>query len=511
MRERLEGFIRDHGLKHWSFAARKDVEFLSWVSEKTKNLPEDTLFSARVWAAVYDDGPVCRNGKTRQLNSIENGWRFCAKGKSCLCANESRSKKAKSIWDGKSDIEIQDIVGTRQRTLIDKYGVDNPGKLPKAKEAHAAFYADEAKVAGAVAAGRTTMMNTYGVENAFQLPHLDRKKIAQRHLSAEAAEILNNGTLFREFIESKSVATVTEELGINATTFYNYVRQYGIPNNFGSSFEKEIAAFLEQSGIRFKPRDRTVIKPLELDFWISDFNLGIEFNGLYFHSSNVVTDRFHRTKWEACRAAGIRLLMINEDEYVERPDVIRKKILNLCGKSDRGPGGRSMTVSRISISDATAFCEKYHIQGAPSAVVDAFGAFVSGELGGVVTLSRQRGTGHLDLTRFCSDGKVYPGMFSKIMKEISGHVSENIITFADLRYSDGGLYEKTGFELVGEIPPDYKYVYRNKTYHKSLFTKKRIEQKFGIDMANKTERIAMEELGYSRIYDCGKLKFIWRR
>ena len=509
MKERLEGFIRDHGLKHWSFAAKKDVEFISWVYEKTKNLSEDTSFSARVWAAVYDDGPICSNGKIRQLNSIENGWRFCAKGKSCLCANESRSKKAKSIWNGKSSGEVHDIVKTRQRTLIDRYGVDNPGKLLKAKEAHAAFYADETKVAEAVAAGKATMMRTYGVENAFQLPHLDRKKIAQRHLTAEATNILNDAGLFEEFVEGKSVATVTEELGINATTFYNYLRQYGIPNNFGSSFEKEIAAFLEQSGIRFKPRDRTIIKPLELDFWVSDFNLGIEFNGLYFHSSNVVSDSFHRMKWEAARAAGIRILMINEDEYVERPDVIRKKILNLCGKSDRGPGGRSLTISRVSISVAAAFCEKHHIQGSPGAVVDAFGAFVSDKLVGVVTLSRQRGTGHLDLSRFCSDGKVYPGMFSKIMKTVSGQVSENIITFADLRYSDGGLYVKNGFQLVGEIPPDYKYVYRNKTYHKSLFTKKRIEQKFGIDMANKTERIAMEELGYSRIYDCGKLKFIW--
>lgn len=129
---------------------------------------------------------------------------------------------------------------------------------------------------------------------------------------------------------------------------------------------------------------------------------------------------------------------------------------------------------------------------------------------GVITLSRQRGTGVLDLNRFCTDGKTYAGLFSKLMKRIRQDYAEPIVTFADLRYSDGGLYERCGFERVGTIPPDYRYVKRGLTFHKSLFTKARIAKKFGMDMTGLTERAAMQEMGYSRIYDCGKIKYISR-
>ena len=140
--------------------------------------------------------------------------------------------------------------------------------------------------------------------------------------------------------------------------------------------------------------------------------------------------------------------------------------------------------------------------------MDAFGAFHNNNLVSVITLSRQRGTSNLELSRFCTDGKIYAGVFSKIIKEIRKHYKEPILTFADLRYSDGNLYRKTGFTEVCRLKPDYRYVYRNKTYHKSSFSKNKIKTKFGIDVSKKTERQIMEELGYSRIYDCGKIKFI---
>ena len=37
------------------------------------------------------------------------------------------------------------------------------------------------------------------------------------------------------------------------------------------------------------------------------------------------------------------------------------------------------------------------------------------------------------------------------------------------------------------------------------------DEKFGIDMTGKTEKDAMEELGYSRIWDCGKIKWKWSK
>jgi hypothetical protein len=84
-----------------------------------------------------------------------------------------------------------------------------------------------------------------------------------------------------------------------------------------------------------------------------------------------------------------------------------------------------------------------------------------------------------------------------------------VTTFADRRYSDGNLYIKTGFKHEGNVPVDFRYVKNGKTYDKRGFTKRQIAKKFNVDMAGKTERQGMMEQGFSRIYDCGKMRFIY--
>jgi hypothetical protein len=82
------------------------------------------------------------------------------------------------------------------------------------------------------------------------------------------------------------------------------------------------------------------------------------------------------------------------------------------------------------------------------------------------------------------------------------------LSFADLRYSDGGVYEKNGFVNIAMVPVDYKYIVNGKTVHKSSFTKDKIRRKFG--ETGGTEREMMARLGFLRIYDCGKIKYEWK-
>jgi len=119
----------------------------------------------------------------------------------------------------------------------------------------------------------------------------------------------------------------------------------------------------------------------------------------------------------------------------------------------------------------------------------------------------QRGTRKIELIRFCSDGKQYPGAFSRMFNHaIISQEYKEVISFVDLRYSIGEVYDRNGFTMIKEIGPDYRYVVKNKTMHKSSFTKAKISKKFDIDMTNLTERQAMAQLGIHRIYDCGKIK-----
>ena len=60
---------------------------------------------------------------------------------------------------------------------------------------------------------------------------------------------------------------------------------------------------------------RKIIKPLELDFYLPDLKLAIEFNGTYWHSKNAGKDKeYHLNKSILCREKGIRLIHIYEFE-----------------------------------------------------------------------------------------------------------------------------------------------------------------------------------------------------
>jgi KaiC/GvpD/RAD55 family RecA-like ATPase len=499
IKERFSQLVEQHGIRHWAFAARKDLDFMMAVREATAHLP-DLSFAERVVCAVEDFDPRCQNGSQKKLISITKGWSFCGPAGRCACAKAVISEKSKT------NVDHEARLAKTRKTLQQRYGTDNPGCLPQAKLAHQEFYQDPEKVERALTKGRNTMLARYGVDSAFKFA-VDRRAIAQRNMSDETKAILNDRDAFVLFVTDKSSDTIANQLGIDTTTVNNYVRHYDCKTTFASSFENEIAAFLTSCNLAFNSSDRTIISPCELDFYIPDHSLAIEFNGLYWHSSQVVDDRYHIDKWRAVDASKNRLLMINEDEWVDRPETIKNKIRNLCGLSDRGVGARQLSVSAISSMQAAAFCELYHIQGRPGPCVAAYGAFFGEALVGVITFSRQRTTGNMDLTRFCTDGKIYAGLFSKLLKAARTEINEDIVTFADLRYSDGGLYERCGFIKEEMIRPDYKYVKRNKTFHKSLFTKSRIAKKFEIDMSDKTEREAMAQLGYSRIYDCGKIRY----
>ena len=510
MRDRLNQFISEHGTKHWSFAARKDPDFMSWVMENTNDLPEDTTFSTRVYCAVSETRPTCNKGGIRTLNTVIEGWRFCGRASTCQCAAKSVSDSLKKTNTDLGAEWRKERYKKGSKTLLDKNGVSNFGQTDTAKNNHAVFYSNSAAVAKSVEKSRATMMETYGVDNALKLASINRKEIARQRsgIDIDTGNILDDPVRLSELTKSMSSQSISEYLGVDVTTVNRYIQTHGIRQEYGSSFETEIAAFLTEQNITFISRSRSIIPPMELDFFLPDHKLGIEFNGLYFHSSQVISDDTHLRKWKLSQDAGIRLLMINEDEWVERKNIIKRKILNVCGLSERGLGARQLTISRIPINIALSFCEEHHIQGRPGACSDAFGASLNGKLVSVITISPQRGTGALEMSRFCTDGKTYAGVFSRLVSIMRQYISDPIITFADLRYSNGDLYKKCGFTEEIIIRPDYRYVKRNKTFHKSLFTKNKIREKFGLDMSVMTENEAMKSLGYSKIYDCGKIRFV---
>lgn len=419
------------------------------------------------------------------------------------------------------------------KTNMERYGVSNPMSnddiREKASQTNLNRYGASNPLLSTEILERIKQTNIekYGHENPWGNRDVISKSLASReetydrkwngrhpsqiNYSDDTYGILSNSVAFADAFGSMPLNTLSDKLGVAKGTIRQACEKYGIkvPHS-RSRYEDEITAFLDNHGIKHRQNTRKAIPPNELDFYVEEQKIGIEFNGLYYHSDDMVSKVYHLRKHNQCKDAGIRLLMINEDEWLDRKESIKRKILNLVGQSEKGVGARKLSIRKISNATANDFVDTYHIQGKTGAVVASYGAYDGDRLAAVIQYNHQRGTQDIELIRFCTDGKLYAGVFSRLFKaSVKEEGYTKVISFADLRYSDGGVYQKNGFVLEDTIRPDYRYIKGLKTFHKSSFTKAAISKKFGIDMTDRTEREVMVELGYRRIYDCGKLKYVW--
>ena len=124
-----------------------------------------------------------------------------------------------------------------------------------------------------------------------------------------------------------------------------------------------------------------------------------------------------------------------------------------------------------------------------------------------------------ELVRFATDNnKICCGLGSKMFAFFNKTYKPTcVISFADRRWTmniNENLYTKMGFNLDKCSAPDYRYYneYVNKfqRFHKMRFNKKTLSKKYGFPLTM-TETEMVKELGYDRIWDCGLIKYIWKK
>jgi hypothetical protein len=218
---------------------------------------------------------------------------------------------------------------------------------------------------------------------------------------------------------------------------------------------------------------------------------------------------YHANKYNICKSKGIRLFTIFADEWEYKQDIVIKALRHKFHKNTNDViFARKCTVVNIDTSTKDVFLNTYHMQGTgPGSLtyglVDPLGKLVA-----VVTFIRQQHQQFV-LNRYATASHVVGG-FSKLLKHFeSNNTIYRIITFADLRWSEGQLYTTNGFtQQLTQLPPDYQYIIGNKRYHKFGFRHKLLPKKLQNYDPNITEIANCEANNIYRIYDCGKLKFI---
>lgn len=135
-------------------------------------------------------------------------------------------------------------------------------------------------------------------------------------------------------------------------------------NNFASKSETEIIIFLKEAGYEAEQSNRKVFRnKRELDIYVPDHKLAIEYNGIYYHSEEMGKDeQYHRGKWLACKEKGITLLQIWEDDWNENSDKQKRMILKGLNSPAHIPLA-GIRVDDCSNKEAAAFLYENSVGG----------------------------------------------------------------------------------------------------------------------------------------------------
>jgi hypothetical protein len=267
---------------------------------------------------------------------------------------------------------------------------------------------------------------------------------------------------------------------------------------------------LHTEKLRFKGKTRGK----EVDIYIPELNIGIEYCGLYWHHEKSPTPRdrnYHYEKYKLCKEQDIQLITIFEDEWLEREKQIKGFILSKLNKNNTRIYARKCEIREVEKVLANKFLNENHIQGKVKHKI-AFGLYYENELVGLVSGDkhhRQNQEGFVLNRLVFKAGISIVGGASKLTKALVNYAKNNgynkLISWSDNRISNGNVYETTGWTKVEELRPDYSYYVGNcKRKSKQSCQKKNLLK---LGATGNTEKEMADSLGYARVWDCGKIRW----
>ena len=274
--------------------------------------------------------------------------------------------------------------------------------------------------------------------------------------------------------------------------------------------ESDLGEWLSQF-VEIERSDRSVIAPKEIDIIVPSKKIGIEYDGLYWHSHKILGDsKYHLNKTLAANEKGYRLIHVFEDEWIYKQSIVKNRLKHILGVGCISVYGRKCEIREVNKELSDKFLEKYHIQGScPSSV--RLGLFYKNRLVALMTFGKPRFNKQYDweLLRYCTMGSVnVVGGASKLMSYFDNHYNGSMISYSDRRWGDGELYFKLGFRHSHDTEPNYWYIKNQERFNRMKFQKHKLPLLLENFDPNKSEGENMREHGYNRVYDCGNRIYV---
>lgn len=329
----------------------KEKKFLSenWVK---KNYPDFHFFILNLfnqditWRAKFylhvnniKSVPYCYCGN---INKYKSGkfTKYCST--KCLSNDPLIKEKIKKTNISKYGVDMPLKNKVIKQKAIDTWnknlGVDNPSKSDKVKQ----------KV-------KKTNLEKFGVEYISQLDSTKKSlsskmKENRDYMSICKREHISDNLEFKvnhldiTFLNIKEMSIYEffchkceSEFIINKNNLNDRLKHKNTVctncNKVGSmdsDSERMLYEFVKEiyNGLVLK-NDRTILNGKELDIYLPDIKLAIEFNGIYWHSEIYKERDYHFNKSKLCNDKDITLIHIWEDDWINKEDLVKFNILNM--------------------------------------------------------------------------------------------------------------------------------------------------------------------------------------
>lgn len=433
--------------------------------------------------------------------------------------NWNNRKKFKQTVSQFTDEKKQQIKDKRKQTCLDEYGVESIAKLDEVKNAK-----------------KITCKEKYGVESTLQLPYIREngqiavKQKAWQHLLDRSKDIEPLFTK-EEFLscnlgqKTKLWRWRCKKCGHEFTkTWANWVSRRCPrchPQNYHGmqdELHEYIKSICPENAIRYDCRS-ILNESQELDIYIEDLGIAIEFNGLFWHNSDYaiygkqpIPMMYHYNKTEECNERGIRLVHVFEDEWYFKQKLCKSMLKKIIQPSTM----RHIDASKCSISQIASqfekehFLIKYSFYGVDGSSI-AYGLLYNQHLVAMMTFSKTRNNkqyewqilNYVEVNSFIVDGgfnKLYDAFVQDAMpKSICMYVSRDWNTSRD--FAECLRYVKT-------LDPKLYWTTCDRQRMKGTsITSANANSILCKYDSTKSFKQNMNDNGYYRIYDSGTLVF----
>lgn len=456
------------------------------------------------------------------------------------------------------------MIVNMKKTLKDKYGDENYNNLEQGKKTKLEIYGDEnynnrekmlktnreryGMNVSPITVERTKersnlgeigfksekyklFLNTNGISNISQLESIKKQKI-----ESQRKKYIHN-LFFGNRLNSLVIPLFfeTEYIGNEYNTLYKFkccvcnnefedtLYSGNIPrclvcrphNRFKSQIESDVIDFLKSIGIQCKQHDRSILDGNEIDILIDDKKIGIECDGIIWHSElfGKKDKQYHLNKSKLAESKGISLLHVWDWEWLNKKELVKSIIQNKIGISTK-IHARKCEIKEITNNQKSEFVETNHIQGNDKSSI-RIGLFFNNELVSIMTFCKSRFDKNIEyeMSRFCNklNTSVVGGASKLFNYFVSTYKPKSVVSYCDKRFFNGKVYINIGMKLDNITPPNYYYFHKNNCVpiNRIRFQKHKLSSILKSFNPDLTEWQNMQLNGYDRIWDCGNLKYVW--